>query len=161
MGGVDWDLIYLGRKKLKNSEEPWVEGSDYLVHVDYSYWTLCYAISLRGAKKLLRGDPLTKLIPVDEYIPIMFDKHPETDWKEKFDYRDLKAFSVAPLFVYPTHYTGEPGYVSDTEDSDLIIDEIDSETFSKTDSSDPVSSHSSNLKGFSDLDLSKSLKNEL
>ena len=48
-----------------------------LVHVDYSYWTLCYILSYQGAKKLLKGDPLGKLIPVDEYIPIMFDKHPE------------------------------------------------------------------------------------
>jgi collagen beta-1,O-galactosyltransferase len=31
--------------------------------------------------------------------------------------------SVAPLLVYPTHYTGEQGYVSDTEDSTLILDD--------------------------------------
>lgn len=28
--------------------------------------------------------------------------------------------SVEPLFVYPTHYTGEPNYFSDTEDSTVI-----------------------------------------
>ncbi|ROT72094.1 hypothetical protein C7M84_009553 [Penaeus vannamei] len=50
---VDWDLIYLGRKKLKSADEPWVDDSDYLVHVGYSYWTLCYVITLEGAKKLL------------------------------------------------------------------------------------------------------------
>lgn len=34
-----------------------------------------------------------------------------------FAKRDLKAFSAMPLLVHPTHYTGEVGYVSDTEDS--------------------------------------------
>lgn len=36
---------------------------------------------------------------------------------EQFENRDLKAFSAEPLLVYPTHYTGEPGYISDTETS--------------------------------------------
>lgn len=121
---VDWDLIYLGRKKLKSSDEPWVDGAEALVHVDYSYWTLCYAITLRGARKLVTGQPLQQLIPVDEYLPIMFDKHPEAEWKEKFPIRNLQAFSVAPLLVYPTHYTGEDGYISDTEESSIIDDEL-------------------------------------
>lgn len=117
---VDWDLIYLGRKKLKSSDEPWVEESDTLVHVSYSYWTLCYVITLRGAKKLLDGQPLGQMVPVDEYIPIMFNKHPETEWMERFPVRNLNAFSASPLFVYPTHYTGEEGYISDTEESPII-----------------------------------------
>ncbi|XP_076046974.1 glycosyltransferase 25 family member [Oratosquilla oratoria] len=120
---LDWDLIYIGRKKLQSSDEPWVEGSDILVHVDYSYWTLCYALSLEGARKLLEGKPLTKLIPVDEYLPIMFNKHPEESWKEAFEDRTLIAFSTAPLIVFPTHYTGDEGYISDTEESSIIEDE--------------------------------------
>lgn len=36
---------------------------------------------------------------------------------EQFETRDLKAFSAEPLLVYPTHYTGDPGYISDTETS--------------------------------------------
>lgn len=35
--------------------------------------------------------------------------------------------SVEPLLVYPTHYTGEPDYISDTEDSTLINDDEESE----------------------------------
>lgn len=119
---LDWDLIYLGRKRLKDVYEPWVDGSKQLVWVDYSYWTLCYIISLQGAKKLLAGDPLDKMVPVDEYLPIMFDRHPEETWKAHYPVRDLKAFSVAPLLVYPTHYTGENGYVSDTEESVLLYE---------------------------------------
>lgn len=29
------------------------------------------------------------------------------------------AYSVNPLFVFPTHYTGEPNYISDTETSGI------------------------------------------
>lgn len=120
---LDWDLIYLGRKKMKSADEPWVEDSETLVHVDYSYWTLCYAITLQGAQKLLAAHPLSQLVPVDEYIPIMFNKHPETEWMEKFPVRNLNAYSVAPLYVFPTHYTGEDGYISDTEESPIIVED--------------------------------------
>ncbi|XP_013919664.1 PREDICTED: procollagen galactosyltransferase 1-like [Thamnophis sirtalis] len=40
-----------------------------------------------------------------------------TEYMEHFDNRNLLAFSVEPLLVYPTHYTGDDGYVSDTETS--------------------------------------------
>ncbi|XP_048457988.1 procollagen galactosyltransferase 2-like [Rhincodon typus] len=39
------------------------------------------------------------------------------DYMMFYEPRDLKAFSVEPLLIYPTHYTGEPGYLSDTETS--------------------------------------------
>ncbi|KAG5887519.1 hypothetical protein JTB14_022132 [Gonioctena quinquepunctata] len=118
-----WDLVYFGRKRLQERDEPWVEGSNLLVRAGYSYWTLGYALSLQGARKLLDGDPLSRLVPVDEYLPILFDKHPQENWKRHFPRRDLRAFSAAPLLLYPTHYTGEKGYISDTEDS-LIVPEV-------------------------------------
>jgi len=40
-----------------------------------------------------------------------------------FKLRDLKAFSVEPLLLFPTHYTGESGYFSDTETSTIWNDE--------------------------------------
>lgn len=60
---------------------------------------------------------------MDEYLPILFDRHPRADWKQWFPKRDLVALSAAPLLLYPTHYTGDEGYVSDTEDSVLIADD--------------------------------------
>lgn len=39
-------------------------------------------------------------------------------------WRNLQAFSIAPLMVYPTHYTGEPGYISDTESSEIVPDAV-------------------------------------
>lgn len=123
---LDWDLIYLGRKRLSGANEPFEKGSQSVVHVDYSYWTLCYALTLAGARKLLDAQPLSKMVPVDEYLPIMFDKHPEATWAAHFPNRDLKAFSVYPLLVYPTHYTGEENYISDTEDS-VVVDALAAE----------------------------------
>ncbi|XP_012279221.1 glycosyltransferase 25 family member [Orussus abietinus] len=117
---LDWDLVYLGRKRMQEQEEPMVEGSEFLVHAGYSYWTLGYMLSLKGAQKLIEAKPCENMLPVDELLPILFDKHPRTEWKEYFPNRDLVAFSASPLLVYPTHYTGESGYISDTEDSNVV-----------------------------------------
>ena len=89
------------------------------MHVGYSYWTLGYAIFIEGARKLLAAKPLEKLIPVDEFLPLMFNRHPNKTWSEAFAERNLLAFSAAPLILYPSHYTGDVGYISDTEDSEL------------------------------------------
>uniref|UniRef100_A0A8C6MG91 Collagen beta(1-O)galactosyltransferase 2b n=1 Tax=Nothobranchius furzeri TaxID=105023 RepID=A0A8C6MG91_NOTFU len=121
---LDWDLIYVGRKRMQvQHPEQSVDGVNNLVEADYSYWTLGYALSQQGARKLLAAQPFTKMLPVDEFLPIMFNKHPNVQHMSHFERRDLKAFSVEPLLIYPTHYTGEPGYISDTETSTIWDDE--------------------------------------
>ncbi|XP_042354217.1 procollagen galactosyltransferase 2 [Plectropomus leopardus] len=122
--GLEWDLVYVGRKRLQVKEpEQWVKGVSNLVHPGYSYWTLGYILSLNGAQKLLQANPLNKMLPVDEFLPIMFNKHPKDEYMQYFEQRDLRAFSVEPLLLFPTHYTGEPGYFSDTETSTIWDDE--------------------------------------
>ncbi|CAG06095.1 unnamed protein product, partial [Tetraodon nigroviridis] len=109
---------YIGRKRMQTDRpETSVPNIHNLVQADYSYWTLGYLLSLRGARKLLKAEPLSKMLPVDEFLPVMYNKHPILEYMEPFKKRDLRAFSAEPLLVYPTHYTGEPGYVSDTETS--------------------------------------------
>ncbi|KAM3863671.1 procollagen galactosyltransferase 1 [Diretmus argenteus] len=116
--GLDWDLIYIGRKRMQvDHPEKAVPNIHNLVEADYSYWTLGYMISLQGAKKLINAEPLKKVLPVDEFLPIMYNKHPVSDYMKHFEPRDLKAFSAEPLLVFPTHYTGDSGYISDTETS--------------------------------------------
>ncbi|XP_029658681.1 glycosyltransferase 25 family member [Formica exsecta] len=117
--GIEWDLVYIGRKRLAQSESP-VEGSKFLLHAAYSYWTLGYILSDSGAKKLIGAMPLGKLIPVDEYLPILSDTHPNEQWAAQFPIRDLIILSTNPLLIYPMHYTGEDGHISDTEDSKLV-----------------------------------------
>ncbi|TSK18109.1 Procollagen galactosyltransferase 1 [Bagarius yarrelli] len=115
---LDWDLIYIGRKRMQvdNPEKP-VPNIRNLVEADYSYWTLGYMISFQGANKLLKAEPLSKMLPVDEFLPVMYNKHPVKNYMSHYEVRDLRAFSAEPLLVYPTHYTGDPGYISDTETS--------------------------------------------
>lgn len=55
--------------------------------------------------------------------PLLFLILLSTEYMSHFEPRDLKAFSVEPLLIYPTHYTGEPGYISDTETSTIWDDE--------------------------------------
>lgn len=68
---------YLGRKQVNAEDEEPVQGVRNLVVAGYSYWTLAYAISRRGAQKLLDAEPLSKMLPVDEFLPIMYDRHPK------------------------------------------------------------------------------------
>uniref|UniRef100_A0A3B5L289 Cerebral endothelial cell adhesion molecule n=1 Tax=Xiphophorus couchianus TaxID=32473 RepID=A0A3B5L289_9TELE len=120
---LDWDLIYLGRKQVNPGKEVAVENVRNLVVADYSYWTLSYAISQQGAQKLLNAEPLSKMLPVDEFLPIMYDKHPNEDYKSHFPNRNLQAFSTRPLLVQPCQYAGDPEWVSDTETSTLWDDD--------------------------------------
>uniref|UniRef100_A0A0N4ZVL9 Glycosyltransferase 25 family member n=1 Tax=Parastrongyloides trichosuri TaxID=131310 RepID=A0A0N4ZVL9_PARTI len=116
-----WDFIYFGRRKENPKvQEYFVPGHKHLSTVTYSYWTLGYALSYNGAKKLLEGRPLENMMALDEYIPIMYDNHPFEEWKNHFKNRNLKAFTIYPLIVTPERYTNEPGYVSDTEDSNVV-----------------------------------------
>lgn len=120
---LEWDLVYLGRKRLVESAESWIEGSKYLVRAAYSYWTLGYILSAEGARKLVEAMPLKNLVPVDEYLPILADVHPREDWKSYYPKRDLIMLSANPLLIHPTHYTGEQGYISDTENSATISED--------------------------------------
>lgn len=113
------DFIYLGRKREGDAgEESWF--NEQTVRPTYSYWTIGYLISLNGARKLIESRPLDKLVPVDELLPIMYDKHPNSNWTIHFKQRDLIALSVHPLLVQPLHYVGEDQYISDTEDSSKL-----------------------------------------
>lgn len=47
-----------------------------------------------------------------------------SQWKERFSPRNLVTMSAQPLLVEPTHYTGEPGYFTDTEASDVINTDV-------------------------------------
>ncbi|CAM4646349.1 unnamed protein product [Lepidochelys olivacea] len=120
---LDWDLIYLGRKQVNSEDEEPVEDVRNLVVAEYSYWTLAYIISQRGAQKLIAAEPLSKMLPVDEFLPIMYDRHPNKDYKQHFANRDLLVYSVHPLLVYPTHYTGDSKWLSDTETSTIWDDD--------------------------------------
>jgi collagen beta-1,O-galactosyltransferase len=117
----EYDFVYLGRKIQGEPNESRI--SQMFVIPNYSYWTIGYFITRKGAQKLLDVNPLEKIIPVDEFLPIMYDKHTDNQLKQHFPIRNLKALSLSPLLIYPTHYVGDSLYISDTEDSNKITDE--------------------------------------
>ena len=103
-----------------HGDEFFVAGHRYLSTVAYSYWTLGYALSQNGAKKLIAPRPLDRLLALDEYLPIMYDKHPNPQWSEYFSPRNLTAYALYPVIVTPERYTHDAGYISDTEASSVI-----------------------------------------
>lgn len=117
----EYDFVYLGRKIQGEPNESRI--SQMFVIPNYSYWTIGYFITRKGAQKLLDVNPLEKIIPVDEFLPIMYDKHTDNQLKQHFPIRNLKALSLSPLLIYPTHYVGDSLYISDTEDSNKMTDE--------------------------------------
>jgi len=66
---------YIGRKRFHSKRVEMVPGAQVLAWADYTYWTLGYAISLSGARKLVSAKPLEKMVAVDEFLPIMFNRH--------------------------------------------------------------------------------------
>lgn len=55
---------------------------------------------------------------------------------------------MAPLFVYPTHYTGENGYISDTESSEIVPEAVRK-------SSDGKETSKADKKGAKEIDFDK------
>jgi collagen beta-1,O-galactosyltransferase len=118
---LDWDIIFLGRKIMRSDEENYENLTEsFLIEPSYSHWTVGYALSLRGARMLVNEKPLEKILPVDEYLPIMYDHHPNESWKSHFINRKLKAYAFHPVIITPTHYFGEPNYISDTENTTVL-----------------------------------------
>ena len=118
---LDWDIIYLGRKIMRPDEENYEERIEsFLIEPSYSHWTVGYALSLRAARMLVDEQPIQKILPVDEYLPIMYDHHPNENWKRHFAQRKLKAYAFHPVVLTPTHYFGEPNYISDTENTTVL-----------------------------------------
>ncbi|RWS24228.1 glycosyltransferase 25 family member-like protein, partial [Leptotrombidium deliense] len=118
----DIDFLYIGRKRQGEAKEEYIVSKGF-VKPTYSYWTIGYLITREGAQKLLDSHPLEKLLPVDEFLPIMYNKHPCEEWKSYYPVRNLNALSVEPLLIQPMHYVGDELYVSDTEDSNLLSSE--------------------------------------
>lgn len=122
---IKWELLYLGRKIMKANVETWNYSVKFrngygIRNPDFSHWTVAYALTIDGAKKLLNQEPLKKIVPIDEYLPIMFDKQPNDYWSSFYSKRDLIAYAIQPSIVMPTHYFGEPGYISDTEQTPVL-----------------------------------------
>jgi len=94
----DYDMLYLSRIPLNElynlGEEQ--EVNEDIVLAKYSYNMSSYILTLNGAKKLLNGHCLDYMMPIDEYVPIMYDKdYPFKNYSTYFkDFDKIKTVSL-------------------------------------------------------------------
>lgn len=124
--GSDWDLIYFGREPIKSFEEKDIYGTDNLISVSYSHGTYGYVLTLMGAKKLMDSKPLSNLLTLDEYLTIMYNKHPKEEYFYKFPKRNLIALSADPLLIHRMYTTLDGQYMSmsDTVLTENVDDDL-------------------------------------
>lgn len=108
------DLICLGKKILFENETR--SHHDFVI-AKCSYWTIGCIITRKEEEELLYSNLLTKLLPINEYLPIMHDSHPNAEWKSHFSNRNPFAISLDSVLITPAHCIGDEGYISDTEHS--------------------------------------------
>jgi len=74
---IDYNMFYLNRHKLNNlynlGEE--IIFNDKIVIPKYSYNASSYILTYNGARKLLNTHLLKYFLPIDEFLPIMYDPH--------------------------------------------------------------------------------------
>ena len=70
-----------------------------------------------GIKKLLALEPLKKLLPLDLFLPIAYDKYQVDDSVEvirHFQPRNLIALAVIEPICFPVQYWTDKHHISDT-----------------------------------------------
>lgn len=65
-----YDMLYVCRKPFNLESE--VKLSAHINICKKSYWTCGYILTYEGAKKLVQSNYLEHLIPVDEFLPMMY-----------------------------------------------------------------------------------------
>ena len=90
----DYDMLYLHRKPLDFENE--IKLSPHINKPNKSYWACAYILTYSGAKKLMESKYLDNLIPVDEYLPIMYGCNIMGYEKLYEKYEKLKCFAVCP-----------------------------------------------------------------
>lgn len=112
----DYDLLYLGRKNFNDNEE---KINDNIVKPNFSYWTVAYMLSYIGAKKLMESGYNKQIIPVDEFLPIMYEKSSILKYKTN----NFMAYATKHKIIKPEPNAFE---TSETEKSEFYTEIYDS-----------------------------------
>ena len=94
----NWDLLYLGRNKVKDDI---AEVGDSFVVPGYSYTSHAYAITKEGAHKLFYGKLQQDIIPLDEYLPAKYGQHPRKDISRVFE-GNVRALATKDIYINQT-----------------------------------------------------------
>lgn len=105
----DFDLLYLGRKKISDEVEMTSTKLDELSHrvveAKFSYWCIGYLLSLSGAKNLYyKGNNeiwfKNNIFPVDEYIPWVYGQTRIFALKDQPD-ENSRYLALEPSIIEP------------------------------------------------------------
>jgi len=117
----NYDICFLGRNKLNElynlGEE--FEINDSLVIPKYSYNMQSYIVTYEGACKLINTYFINNILPVDEFLPIMYDNdYPHINYKKHFqNFKRLRAIALKkcittqiPNTIFPSSIDLSPIY---------------------------------------------------
>ena len=118
-GALHWDVLYLGSHSQAGrwgQNETWV-GPE-LLRPAFTYGLYAYAVTRRGAQKLLDAKPLLNMIPSDDFVSAMYDGHAVTRYRDAqaFPARDVVALVVRPPLADVPGYHGDGTGYSDTDE---------------------------------------------
>jgi GR25 family glycosyltransferase involved in LPS biosynthesis len=96
---LDWEFVYFGRKPMRKNEEHIDEN---ICKAKFSWWTLSYGMTLSCAKKFISSNVINNILPSDEFIPIMFNGHENTEWCASFkDSEKVVGYAFVPRIIVP------------------------------------------------------------
>jgi collagen beta-1,O-galactosyltransferase len=117
-----YDMFYLNRIKLnkKYNLGNEIRFDDKIVIPKYSYNASSYILTYNGAKKLLDANLLKHFLPIDEFLPIMYDfDYPHKKYSCYFEkYPKLKTYALNNDIASQENRQDFP---SDIENSDIYF----------------------------------------
>ena len=94
---LSFDILYLHRKPFDLVNE--ISLADGVNLAKKSYWTCGYILTQLGAQKLLATDYINNLIPVDEFIPIMYNSNEISEKSKYINNTKLTCFACNPPLI--------------------------------------------------------------
>jgi len=96
----NWDFIYLGRNAFNSNNE--VKLTDQFVKPLHSYCSHAYIITKLGATKLLNYGLRENIIPVDEFLQVMYLKHSREDLNILFPKKSINVAATKEDWIKQT-----------------------------------------------------------
>lgn len=97
LADTTYDMLYLHRKPLNERAE--IPLTKHITNIRKNYWACAYVLKYSGAKKLVSSGFLNNLIPVDEFLPIMYGC-PVNGYEKYFDTSvNFKCFATKPSLL--------------------------------------------------------------
>ena len=121
------DLLYFSRNKFKNDEIVYSNG---IIKTEYSYWLNAYYLTYSGALKLTNSNFTKNIIPVDEFVPLMYGcNHPSAlaNYSKYYNINLLNSYSIDPLLIKPEEGAFTRSEIEDSkpfQDSTILYKDI-------------------------------------